>query len=454
MNELLELEFKGRRTEYAANPLQYPFQRGDLAIVTTDRGQDLGKVSYVGIRTGDNPGEKIGLMVLRKAKNVDVEKLNVNRDREAEAKRLARDEIIRHELDMKLVDVELQWDGRKMTFYFTAEGRVDFRDLVRELATKFRTRIDLRQIGARDETKKISGYGVCGRPLCCATFLTEFKPITTQMPRDQFLPLNPSKLSGVCGRLKCCLRYELDIYRDFQRECPKIGHSIKDDDKGMGEVDKLDVVREQIQVRYGNGATDRYSKEQFVEMTTWRPQMPKNECICTCGKKAPPAESQLPMKAAEPMQQSGDDISRGNRITLRGEGGFRVDFEDDDDESVDISTDVSVSMDPTSKRKKRRKKKRSGDSSAQVASGDAPQVATLQQVRPTPQQQPRPQQSRPQQQAQPPQRQLPQPTEEASSDSLQQPRKKRRRGGRRKHGGGGEGNAQGSGASGDDGGED
>ncbi len=205
-------------------------------------------------------------------RTVDVEKLNVNRDREAEAKRLARDEIIRHGLDMKLVDVELQWDGRKMTFYFTAEGRVDFRDLVRDLATKFRTRIDLRQIGARDETKKISGYGVCGRPLCCATFLTEFKPITTQMPRDQFLPLNPSKLSGVCGRLKCCLRYELDIYRDFQRECPKVGHPIKDEDKGMGEVDKLDVVREQIQVRYGNGVTDRYTKEQFVELTNWRPQ--------------------------------------------------------------------------------------------------------------------------------------------------------------------------------------
>lgn len=445
MNELLELEFKGRRTEYAANPLQYPFQRGDLAIVTTDRGQDLGKVSYVGIRTGDSPGEKIGLMVLRKAKTIDVEKLNVNRDREAEAKRLARDEIIRHGLDMKLVDVELQWDGRKMTFYFTAEGRVDFRDLVRELATKFRTRIDLRQIGARDETKKISGYGVCGRPLCCATFLTEFKPITTQMPRDQFLPLNPSKLSGVCGRLKCCLRYELDIYRDFQRECPKIGHPIKDDDKGLGEVDKLDVVREQIQVRYGNGATDRYTKEQFVEMTTWRPQMPKNECICTCGKKAPPADSQLPMKASEPMQQSGTDISRGDRITLRGEGGFRVDFEDED-ESVDISTDVSVSMDPSAKKKKKRKKKRSGDGPAQTAAGDILQASAPQQAKPMSQQ------PRAQQQTQPHPQQQPQ-AQAPSGDSPQQPRKKRRRGGRRKHGGGG-GAGEGSAPAGDDGDED
>ncbi len=283
MNEILELEFKGRRKEYAANPQQYPFVRGDLAIVTTDRGQDLGKISFVGIRTGDSIGEKLGLTVLRKAQTTDIEKLQQNREREAQAKKTARTEIRRHNLEMKLVDVELQWDGRKMTFYFTAEGRVDFRELVRDLATRFRTRIDLRQIGARDETKKTTGYGICGRPLCCATFLTEFKPITTQMPRDQFLPLNPSKLSGVCGRLKCCLRYELDIYREFQRECPKVGHPIKDEEKGLGEVDKLDVIRGQIQVRYGNGVMDRYTKEQFVELTNWRPQMPKNECICTCG---------------------------------------------------------------------------------------------------------------------------------------------------------------------------
>ncbi len=368
MNHLLELEFKGRRTEYAANPLQYPFQRGDLAIVTTDRGQDLGKISHVGIRTGDNPGDKAALTVLRKAKTLDIEKLGANRVREAEAKKIARNEISHYKLDMKLVDVELQWDGRKMTFYFTAEGRVDFRDLVRDLATKFRTRIDLRQIGARDETKKISGYGVCGRPLCCATFLTEFKPITTQMPRDQFLPLNPTKLSGVCGRLKCCLRYELDIYRDFQRECPKIGHPIKDEDKGLGEVDKLDVIREQIQVRYSNGATDRYTKEQFVDLTTWRPQMPKNECICTCGKKSPEAVAPPPREEARvPASQAGLDISRGDRITLRGEGGFRVDFEDDDG-SMDVTTDVSVSTGSPSKKKRRRKKKSGGGAQAQSGS--------------------------------------------------------------------------------------
>ncbi|MBK6910804.1 MAG: hypothetical protein IPK53_15175 [bacterium] len=445
MNELLELEFKGRRTEYAANPLQYPFQRGDLAVVSTDRGQDLGKVAFVGLRTGDPPGEKPGLVVVRKAKTADVDKLRANREREAEAKRVARVEILRHNLDMKLVDVELQWDGRKMTFFFTAEGRVDFRDLVRDLATRFRTRIDLRQIGARDETKKISGYGVCGRALCCATFLTEFKPITTQMPRDQFLPLNPSKLSGVCGRLKCCLRYELDIYRDFQRECPKVGHPIKDEDKGMGEVDKLDVVREQIQVRYGNGTLDRYTKEQFVELTNWRPQMPKNECICTCGKKGGSPELPQAQSATATPAPTSDGL-RGNRITLRAEGGFRVDFEDDDEQSLDVSTDVSVTMDSPSKRKRKKKKKRpadgapTGEAAAQSgppAQERPPRPPQAQQQQARPPQQP---QARPPQPQQPPRQPRPQsePTQQAApapGTEGQPARKKRRRGGRRRHAG-------------------
>lgn len=449
MNELLELEFKGRRTEYAANPQQYPFTRGDLAIVTTDRGQDLGKVSHVGIRTGDSPGEKIGLLVLRKAKSIDVERMYQNRDKEAQAKKVAREEIIRHNLDMKLVDVELQWDGRKMTFYFTAEGRVDFRDLVRDLATKFRTRIDLRQIGARDETKKISGYGVCGRPLCCATFLTEFKPITTQMPRDQFLPLNPSKLSGVCGRLKCCLRYELDIYRDFQRECPKVGHSIKDEDKGMGEVDKLDVVREQIQVRYGNGVTDRYTKEQFVELTNWRPQMPKNECICTCGKKGGSATEEagtIAKSVSELPLAPSRETGRGDRITLHGEGGFRVDFEDED-ESLDVSTDVSVSMDSPAKRKKKKKKKRPGGEAQAQPQSNAPTAQAKPQMAVQPQ---RPLQPKPPQPAQ----QSAAPAEGDGEGDSPIARKKRRRGGRRRRGGGGAGGEQGGGADNSGGDED
>jgi hypothetical protein len=322
-------------------------------------------------------------------------------------------------LDMKLVDVELQWDGKKMTFFFTAEGRVDFRDLVRDLATKFKTRIDLRQIGARDETKKTAGYGVCGRPLCCATFLTEFKPITTQMPRDQFLPLNPSKLSGVCGRLKCCLRYELEIYREFQRECPKIGQPVQDAEKGRGEIEKLDVVREQIQVRYGNGVTDRYTKPQFVEMTNWRPEMPKNECICTCGKKSPAVETPAPEPS--PQRERASEGSMGDRIVLKGEGGFRVDFEHAD-ESLDVSTDVKVELSKSAKKKRRKNKSRPESSQAQQ-SGPRVEAAS----KPV----------QPQQQAAPPLR-----DSSAGASENAEHHKRRRRGGRRRHG---KGNAPDSG---------
>jgi cell fate regulator YaaT (PSP1 superfamily) len=355
MNDVLEIEFKGRRKEFAANPQQFPFRSGDPAIVEVERGHDLGKVSYLGWRPGLESEQSPAYSVLRKASAGDLKILDQNRQRESEAKRIAKQKVVDHHLDMKLVDVELQWDGRKMTFYFTSEGRVDFRELVKDLAGTFRTRIDLRQIGARDETKRTGGYGICGQPLCCATFLTEFKPITTQMPRDQFLPLNPSKLSGVCGRLKCCLRYELDVYREFQRSCPKVGHPIKDDAKGDGLVEKLDVVREQIQIRYAGGETEKYSPQEFIQLTTWRPEMPKSECICTCGRKqdvaAPVA---LPMVDQEPSvveSTSGEKVTllAGGGIGFKGEGG-----------AGQVQAGTSLDVAPKSESKKRRKRRRRG----------------------------------------------------------------------------------------------
>jgi cell fate regulator YaaT (PSP1 superfamily) len=288
---------------------------------------------------------------------VDIKALDQNAQREQEARGIARQKITDHHLEMKLVDVELQWDGRKMTFYFTAEGRVDFRELVKDLASTFRTRIDLRQIGARDETKRTGGYGVCGRPLCCSTFLNEFKPITTQMPRDQFLPLNPSKLSGVCGRLKCCLRYELDVYREFQRTCPKVGHPVRDEAKGEGVIEKLDVMREQIQIRYGSGETEKFSPEEFVQITNWKPEMPKNECICTCGRKpaAPPAP---PVTTVEETTIPGVQVREGEKVSLLAGGGLGMQSGTKGEE-IHVGTDMNVpaKAQPKKKRKRRRHKK-------------------------------------------------------------------------------------------------
>jgi cell fate regulator YaaT (PSP1 superfamily) len=375
MNNILEIEFKGRRKEFAANPMQFPFQPGDPAIIEVERGQDLGKVSHLGWRPGMESDKAPELAVIRKAMANDLKILDQNRQRESEAKRTGKQKIQDHHLDMKLVDVELQWDGRKMTFYFTSEGRVDFRELVKDLAGTFRTRIDLRQIGARDETKRTSGYGICGRPLCCATFLTEFKPITTQMPRDQFLPLNPSKLSGVCGRLKCCLRYELDVYREFQRSCPKVGHSVKDEAKGEGLVEKLDVMREQIQIRYGGGDTERYTPQEFVELTNWRPEMPKSECICTCGKKDSavrvPAARQAP---AEEPHQAIEPSASGERVTLLAGGGIGMQSQGGTGE-IQVGTNLDVPARKEGK-KRRKRRKRGGQKNPSATPGAAPAASS------------------------------------------------------------------------------
>ncbi|HEY3294605.1 MAG TPA: regulatory iron-sulfur-containing complex subunit RicT [bacterium] len=370
MLDVLEIEFKGRRKEYALNPMQFPFLVGDIAIVEVERGHDMGKVSHLGWRAGMESDETPTISVIRKAAIADCKVLDQNAQREQEARGIARQKITDHHLDMKLVDVELQWDGRKMTFYFTAEGRVDFRELVKDLASTFRTRIDLRQIGARDETKRAGGYGVCGRQLCCSTFLNEFKPITTQMPRDQFLPLNPSKLSGVCGRLKCCLRYELDVYRDFQRSCPKVGHPVRDEVKGDGVIEKLDVVREQIQVRYGSGDTEKFSQEEFVQITNWKPEMPKNECICTCGRK-PAAPQAAPVTTVEEHSIPGVQVRSGEKVSLLAGGGLGMQSGTKGEE-IQVGTDLNVpakAAQPKKKRKRRRHKK-PGDPNATAKGGE------------------------------------------------------------------------------------
>ncbi len=375
MLDILELEFKGRRKEYALNPLQFPFQVGDPAILEVDRGHDLGRISHLGWRPGIESDQTPTLTVLRKAATADLKMLEGNRERETDARTVARQKIHDHNLDMKLVDVELQWDGRKMTFYFTAEGRVDFRELVKDLASTFRTRIDLRQIGARDETKRTGGYGVCGRPLCCSTFLNEFKPITTQMPRDQFLPLNPSKLSGVCGRLKCCLRYELDVYREFQRSCPKVGHPVRDDVKGDGAIDKLDVIREQIQVRFASGDTEKYSTAEFIELSNWRPEMPKNECICTCGRKPPAIPAQPVVTTVDEPVFPEAGLRKGERVTLLPGGGLGMQSGAGGEE-IQVGTNAPLpqaAAGPAKKKRKRRRgKKKPTDSTGNPPAANAP----------------------------------------------------------------------------------
>ena len=218
MSDLIEVVFKGRRREYFTNPREIPVRDGDWVIVQADRGIDLGKVHHTSewVKREDAPAKLREL--LRPAQPEDLEVFERNRSKETRAYDTAKERIVHRDVDMKLVDVEFQFDGNRITFFFTAEKRVDFRDLVKDLASIFRTRIELRQIGVRDEAGRIGGVGTCGRELCCATWLRQFEPITLKMAKDQGLSPSPSKISGACGRLKCCLRYELDFYKESDRK--------------------------------------------------------------------------------------------------------------------------------------------------------------------------------------------------------------------------------------------
>jgi len=253
--ELYLVEFKGSRREVFANPNCLGIRASDCVVVQAERGADLGKVSKKVQRETQELGKK-PQNILRKATDEDLKKLIANREKELECFKECQRMITEKGLEMKLVDVELQFDNNKLTFFFTAEKRVDFRELVKELAATYKTRIELRQIGVRDEAKRIGGFGVCGLPLCCASFLSDFEPISTQLAREQNLSLNPAKISGNCGRLLCCLLYEKELYHKSLPSYPKIGSKFKTD-KGEGMVDKINIFREYIVVKHETGEEEK-----------------------------------------------------------------------------------------------------------------------------------------------------------------------------------------------------
>lgn len=237
---------------------------GDKVIVETVRGLEFGEV-VVGPKevTENEMGESIR-SVLRKAKDKDFERVEQNRQDERKAYETCLQKIEEHNLPMKLVDVEYNFDVSKIIFYFTADGRVDFRQLVKDLAAIFRTRIELRQIGVRDEAKMLGGIGCCGRVLCCTSFLGDFDPVSIRMAKDQNLSLNPSKISGVCGRLMCCLRYENDCYDCSKIHCPAVGARVITP-AGEGTVAEVDVAKKNAKISFDNGQSQVFSFENVAE---------------------------------------------------------------------------------------------------------------------------------------------------------------------------------------------
>lgn len=248
MAEVIGVRFKEVGKVYYFDPNGIQMKKGDMAIVETARGVECGEVAMENREIEDKDIVHPLKKMIRKATQGDLKKVEENRKKERHAFEICEKKILDHKLEMKLVDVEYTFDNNKILFYFTANGRVDFRELVKDLASVFRTRIELRQIGVRDEAKMMGGLGICGRPFCCTSFLGEFQPVSIKMAKEQGLSLNPVKISGTCGRLMCCLKYEQAAYSDLLRTTPKNG-AVVNTPEGRGVVVDVNLLTGMLKVR-------------------------------------------------------------------------------------------------------------------------------------------------------------------------------------------------------------
>lgn len=290
MSDIVQLGLRGSRKAFALNSRHLWLTLGDKVIVQGEQGESLGRVvlkdpTLIALKRPGNVTQQI----LRKATEEDLDRDDQLHRKEQEAFEFCRDRIAVRELRMDLAEVEAAFQGNRITFYFSAEQRVDFRELVRDLASRFHTRIELRQIGVRDQAKRLDGCGPCGRPFCCSTWLKDFHPVTLKMAREQQLQLNPAKISGACGRLMCCLAYELSQYRDSAQRLPPIGVSLKTG-QGPVVVTRVEVQQEAVWVRDTEGQEHRIT----FDMLPPPPYHPCGECGCgrrSAGNGTPPDAS-------------------------------------------------------------------------------------------------------------------------------------------------------------------
>lgn len=280
MAEIIGVRFKEVGKIYYFDPNGGSYRVGEPVVVETSRGTECGTVAISNREVDQTRVVKPLKKVTRPATQEDLRRVEENRKKEEKAFRIAQEKIALCKLEMKLVEVEYAFDGsKKILFYFTADGRVDFRELVKELAGVFRTRIELRQIGVRDEAKMLGGLGICGRPFCCASFLGEFQPVSIKMAKEQGLSLNPTKISGACGRLMCCLKYEQDAYEDLLRITPKVG-AIVQTGEGRGKVTEVNLLTGELKVhldRAEEGAVTSFHKSQVKTLRDGRITVEKAE---------------------------------------------------------------------------------------------------------------------------------------------------------------------------------
>ena len=249
MKNIVGIRFKKIGKVYFFNQKNLRVKKGDKVIVETAQGEEYGEVMIPNRIVEDEKIMAPLKKVIRIANNKDHKHYEECQKKEKEAFHICQKKIKEHKLDMTLTDVEYKFDDSKILFYFTADGRIDFRELVKDLAAIYKTRIELRQIGVRDEVKRIGGNGVCGRELCCCSFLSDFEAVSIKMAKEQNLSLNPSKISGNCGRLMCCLKYENDVYEEKSKRLPNMGAIVKTED-GIGEVDNVEILKERLRIKF------------------------------------------------------------------------------------------------------------------------------------------------------------------------------------------------------------
>ena len=275
MTKVIGVRFRTAGKIYFFAPGKFDIKQGDNVIVETARGVEFGRVVSGPKDVNDEDVVQPLKSVIRPATDQDRKTVEKNKQKEKEAFQICLEKIRRHKLEMKLIDVEYTFDGNKILFYFTADGRIDFRELVKDLAAVFRTRIELRQIGVRDETKIRGGIGICGRPLCCSTYLTEFSAVSIKMAKEQNLSLNPTKISGVCGRLMCCLTNEEETYEVLNSQLPSVGDTVTTKDGLTGVVHSLSVLRRQVKVVVNLENDEKEIREYQADELKFKPRRKK-----------------------------------------------------------------------------------------------------------------------------------------------------------------------------------
>ena len=328
MIKVVGIRFQRAGKIYYFDPLDYDLETAMHVIVETARGVEMGTVLIPPKEVEDDKVIQPLKPVIRVATDEDEKVMERNKEKEAEAYVICKEKIAKHGLEMKLVAAEYTFDNNKLLFYFTADGRIDFRELVKDLASVFRTRIELRQIGVRDETKMLGGIGICGRELCCKSYLTDFVPVSIKMAKEQNLSLNPTKISGVCGRLMCCLKNEQDTYEYLNSRLPSVGDYVTTPSGMKGEVQSINVLRQLVKVIVDNGEEKelieypvddlQFTPKRRKDVKVTEEELKELEGLEDSGIET--AEEEKPERPARNNYQQRDNQNRGNRYNQNNRG--------------------------------------------------------------------------------------------------------------------------------------